>query len=72
MYATSNNGTEVSKFPVYVANPKSGWNKLYLDLESEINQRGAGVQYRIFLSFSKGTVANPEAWIDNLKVVYLD
>jgi hypothetical protein len=49
-----------------------GWNKLYLDIESEINQREAGAQYRIFLSFSKAGVANPEAWIDNLKVVYLD
>ncbi|MDZ4668013.1 MAG: hypothetical protein SGJ00_09025 [bacterium] len=72
MYATSNGGADVSKFPVYVANPKLGWNKLYLDIESEINQRGAGVQYRIFLSFNKGSVVNPEAWIDNLKVVYLD
>jgi hypothetical protein len=72
MYVTTNGGTEVKKFPVYIANPKMGWNKLYLDIESEINQREAGAQYRIFLSFSKAGVANPEAWIDNLKVVYLD
>ncbi|MBP7512272.1 MAG: hypothetical protein KA981_10095 [Bacteroidia bacterium] len=72
LYVTTNGGTEVNKFPVYVTNARTDWNKLYLDLESEINQREAGAQYRVFISFSKAGVANPEAWIDNLKVVYLD
>ncbi len=71
MYATSQTG-DVTKTPLYVLNPKENWNKLYLDMESDINRAGAGMQYRIFVSFSKGSVSNPEAWIDNLKVIYLD
>lgn len=71
LYATNAAG-ETKQFPMFITNPIEKWNKLYLNLEPEINDRGAGIQYRIFLRFSKGSVANPEAWIDNLKVVYLD
>ncbi len=71
MYATSQTG-DVTKTALYVLNPKDNWNKLYLDMEADINRAGAGMQYRIFVSFSKGNETNPEAWIDNLKVVYLD
>lgn len=71
MYATTSFG-EVSRFPMFILNPKDGWNKLYLDLETEINKRGPGIQYRIFLGFAKGNTPNPVAWIDNLKVLYLD
>jgi hypothetical protein len=71
MYATGPAG-DVTKTPLYVLNPKEDWNKLYLDIESDINRAGAGMQYRIFISFAKGSESNPSAWIDNLKVVYLD
>ncbi|MCG9879289.1 MAG: hypothetical protein MH472_01695 [Bacteroidia bacterium] len=71
MYATSNNG-DVTKTPFYVLNPKDEWNKLYLDIESDINVSGSGMQYRIFINFPRGSVSNPEAWIDNFKVIYLD
>ncbi len=71
LYATDAQLT-TSRFAMFILNPKTGWNKLYLDLEPEINKRGANMQYRVFLSFNKGDVVNPEAWIDNLKVVYLD
>jgi hypothetical protein len=43
-----------------------------LDIESDINRAGAGMQYRIFISFAKGSEQNPMVWIDNLKVIYLD
>jgi hypothetical protein len=71
MYATSSSG-DVTKTPLYVLNPKEDWNKLYLDIESDINRAGAGMQYRIFISFAKGSEQNPMVWIDNLKVIYLD
>jgi hypothetical protein len=72
LYATDNQGV-TKQFPIYVAYPKSGWNKLYFNLASEINLRDPNTQYRVFLRFSKeSNVSNPEAWIDNLKVVYLD
>ncbi len=71
LYATNSSG-ETKQFPMFITNPIENWNKLYLNLEPEINDRGAGIQYRLFLRFSKGSVANPEAWIDNLKIVYLD
>ncbi len=71
LYATSSSG-ETKQFPMFITNPISNWNKLYLNFEPEINKRGSGMQYRLFLRFSKGSVANPEAWIDNLKIVYLD
>lgn len=71
LYATNASG-ETKQFPMFITNPKESWNKLYLNLEPEINDRGAGIQYRLFIRFSKGSVANPEAWIDNLKIVYLD
>lgn len=72
MWATSPSSGDATKFPLYVLNPKEGWNKLYLNIESEINYREPNTQYRIFIGFSKNGVANPVAWIDNLKVVYLD
>ncbi|OYU96515.1 MAG: hypothetical protein CFE21_09015 [Bacteroidetes bacterium B1(2017)] len=57
---------------LYITNPKSDWNKLYLDLETEINTAGTNMQFRLFFSFAKAGVTNPEAWLDNLKVIYLD
>lgn len=71
LYATNNLG-ETSRVKLYILNPKQGWNKLYLNMEPEINTRGSNMQYRVFLSFVKGDVSNPVAWIDNLKVIYLD
>jgi len=71
LYATNASG-ETKQFPMFITNPIAQWNKLYLNLEPEINSRGTGMQYRLFMRFSKGSVANPEAWIDNLKIVYLD
>lgn len=71
LYASNSNG-DVSKFPMYVLNPKEDWNRLYLDMQPEINKRGAGMQYRVYLSFDRGEVSNPSAWIDNIKVVHLD
>ncbi len=71
LYATNSSG-ETKQFPMFISNPISQWNKMYINFEPEINKRGTGMQYRLFLRFSKGTVANPEAWIDNLKIVYLD
>jgi hypothetical protein len=71
LYATSSSG-ETKQFPMFITNPISQWNKIYINFEPEINKRGTGMQYRLFLRFSKGSVPNPEAWIDNLKIVYLD
>lgn len=72
LYATDNQGV-TKQYPIYVAYPKSGWNKLYFNLANEINKNVANTQYRIFLRFTnESNVSNPEAWIDNLKVLYLD
>jgi|688.fasta_scaffold03758_2 hypothetical protein len=71
LYATNPAG-ETSQFPMFITRPIENWNKLYLNMEAEINKRGAGIQYRLFFRFSKGSVANPEAWLDNIKIVYLD
>ncbi len=71
LYATNKN-LETTRVRMFIANPKTNWNKLYLDLQSEISSRGANMQYRLFFTFSPEGVVNPEAWIDNVKVVYLD
>ncbi len=74
LYATTTSTGEVSKFPMFITNPTSTWNKLYLNFEPEINKRGPGpgIQYRLYIRCSRGTLPNPEAWIDNIKIVYLD
>ncbi len=74
IYATETDGT-VNQVPLIVLKEKDTWNKLYFDLESEISSRPAGTEYRIFLRFSNilaAPIANPEVYIDNLKLIYLD
>jgi hypothetical protein len=71
LYATNKN-LETTRVTMFIANPKTNWNKLYLDLQPEISSRGNNMQYRLFFTFSPEGIANPEAWIDNIKVVYLD
>jgi hypothetical protein len=71
LYAT-NAQFETSRVKMYITNPKEDWNKLYLDLQPEINSRGRNMQYRLFISFNRADVPNPEAWIDNIKIIYLD
>jgi hypothetical protein len=74
VYATETDGT-VNQVPLIVLKEKDTWNKLYFDLESEISSRPAGTEYRIFLRFSNilaAPIANPEVYIDNLKLIYLD
>lgn len=71
LYAT-NAQFETSRVKMYITNPKEDWNKLYLDLQPEINSRGSNIQYRLFISFNRADVVNPEAWIDNIKIIYLD
>lgn len=74
MYATEIDGN-VKQVPLIVLTPKDYWNKLYLDLESEIAYHPAGTQFRVFLRFSNNLTApiqNPKMLIDNLKLIYLD
>ena len=74
IYVTESDGT-VDQVPLIVLKEKDTWNKLYFDLESEISSRPADTQYRIFLRFSNiiaAPIANPEVYIDNLKLIYLD
>ncbi len=74
MYATEIDGS-VKQIPLIVLTPKTKWNKLYLDLETEIAYYPLGTQFRFFLRFSNNFVApvqNPKVLIDNFKLIYLD
>jgi len=74
IYATEIDGS-VKQIPLIVLTPKSQWNKLYLDLETEIAYHPIGTQFRIFLRFSNNLtspVQNPSVLFDNLKLIYLD
>ncbi len=72
-YATYDGVT--SQYPIYVLKESANWNKLYLDLESEISQKDPGTDFRLFFRFvnpSNAPVVDPTIWLDNIKVLYLD
>ncbi len=74
MYATEIDGS-VKQIPLIVLTPKTKWNKLYLDLETEIAYHPLGTQFRFFLRFSNNLnepIQNPKMLIDNFKLIYLD
>ncbi len=74
LYVTDPAGN-VNQFPIYVLNEISTWNKLYLDLQTDISSKEAGSEFRLFFRFknpSSAPVVDPNVWLDNIKIVYLD
>lgn len=74
MYVTEPDGN-VRQVPLFYFNEKAKWNKLYLNLENEIGAFMGNSAIRLFFRFSKNynpQVINPEIWLDNIKLIYLD
>ncbi|MFN4082876.1 MAG: hypothetical protein ACK4K9_04535 [Bacteroidia bacterium] len=65
----------VRQVPIFYFNPRANWNKIYINLENEIAAYQGNSAIRIFFRFSKiydRQVAEPNIWLDNIKLVYLD
>jgi len=77
LYATEYDGSgnaTVTQFPVVVINAKNKWSKFYIDLEQEITGKKYGTEFRLFLRFDRSPdfSLDPQIFIDNLKLLYLE
>ncbi len=62
--------TQPVQTPVVTLNPNTGWNKAYINLNSEVSAYNA-IDYRIFIGAIKSdNEADLEILVDNLKLVY--
>lgn len=56
--------------PAITLNPTDDWNKIYIELTTIVNTQPTYNFYKVFIGATKSAdVANPEIYIDNLKVV---
>jgi hypothetical protein len=52
-------------------NPSSNWNKIYVNLTSEVNEALTSVKFRIFFSMTKDeNLSSSWFYLDNIKLIY--
>lgn len=62
-------GNEIIKAPVVTVNPNTEWNKIYINLITELGGTVPDT-YKVFIRGLNNTTSNKEVLIDNLKLVY--
>jgi hypothetical protein len=62
-------GNEIIKAPVVTINPNTEWNKIYINLITELGGTVPNT-YKVFVRGLNTTNSNKEILIDNLKLVY--
>ena len=67
----ANQLTQIDQVPVVVVNPKSGWNKIYVELAFTLNDFPSSSDFEIFIgTFLPNGSTFGEVYIDNIKLVY--
>lgn len=65
-----NDGLGFFDFPKVVVNPKTNWNKIYIEMSEEVNNRRAGT-YEFYISTGiDNDSTESSVFIDNFKVVH--
>ncbi len=62
-------GNEIIKAPVVTVNPNTEWNKIYINLITELGGTVPNT-YKLFIRALNTSTSNKEILIDNLKLVY--
>jgi hypothetical protein len=62
-------GNEIIQAPVVTVNPNTQWNKIYVNLITELGGTVPNT-YKVFIRGLNTTASNKEILIDNLKLVY--
>jgi len=62
-------GNEIIQAPVVTVNPNTEWNKIYVNLITELGGTVPNT-YKVFIRGLNTTASNKEILIDNLKLVY--
>jgi len=71
----TDNGFQIIKTPIFLIYPTNGnWKKLYINLKSETGNMPTGTSIKLLFGLvkSKTQLENPQIYIDNLKLVYLN
>jgi hypothetical protein len=64
-------GFQVTKAPVVTALPRDEWNKIYINLVTEVSAYPNAIDYKIFFgAINTDPNSTPTFYIDNLKIVY--
>lgn len=67
-YDSNGDGTERAAI---VLNPTENWNKIYIQLSTVISTPPVFPKYKVYIKAIKSElVANPEIYLDNIKVIY--
>lgn len=63
--------TGVTKKKKLIITPTDSWNKIYVNLTSEVHEELLGTTFKISFEGQKSdTISNPEILIDNIKLLY--
>ncbi len=68
LYATST--SQVIALPSVTPFAVTSWQKGYVYLTDEVFNQGKDTRFRVFFRSANASVANPEIYIDNLKLLY--
>lgn len=66
----SNEPTQSLQTPVVTLFPSEEWNKVYLNLVTEVSGHPQAVNYNLFFGSLNTTDSTVQVWIDNLKLLY--
>ncbi|MFN3918091.1 MAG: hypothetical protein ACK4K0_10150 [Flavobacteriales bacterium] len=71
MHKDQSIGGFVTASPIVFVNPKSEWNKIYVDLTEVVNKFNQATDFEIYFSIDNpNTGISPQVFLDNIKVVW--
>jgi len=59
------------QIPIYVVKEQENWNKIYLDFSTYIQSGGPGINFNIFIGFTRSSnIPEVEMYLDNIKLIH--
>ncbi|MDZ7846373.1 MAG: hypothetical protein U5L96_06205 [Owenweeksia sp.] len=67
----ANSQSGINQSPTVVVNPKDYWNKIYVNLVTDLTAYAGADNYKIFIGAShESSLDTGKVFLDNLKLVY--